>query len=170
MSRPRGRLPNGEALFSIAQAREIRARYRTGETAEGLARVYETSNRTIRFILRGQHGYPLLPGEPAVVVRSAVEELARVATRNREAVIALHAAGRTAAEAADAARLALGTVQKIGRDLGLTWPRPPAPEEPVAHGTLAGYRRCGPPKCEPCKAANTEKMRDYVARIRAKAS
>lgn len=170
MSRGRGRLPKGEALFTPAQARDIRDRYRAGETAEGLARTYETSNRTIRFILRGRNGYPLAPEEPPVRVRSAAEELARVATRNREAVVALHTAGRTAAEAAEAAGLALGTVQKIGRDLGLTWPRPPAPEEPVAHGTLAGYRRCGPPKCEPCKAANTEKMRDYVARIRAKAS
>lgn len=167
MSRRRGRLPNGEALFSAAQAWEIRDRYRAGDSAAQLARAYETSSRTIRLILRGGAGYPLDPGEPTVSVRSAQEELDRIASRNREAVVALHAQGKTTAEVADVTGLSLATVRKIGRKLGLKWPRSSVP---VAHGTLAGYRRCGPPKCGACRAVNTAAQRSYQASVRAKAS
>jgi hypothetical protein len=160
-------LPNGASLFSHAQGREIRDRYRAGETARSLAFAYEASLKTVRLILRGQAGYPLGPDESPVVLRSAREELARIATRNREAVAEWHAQGKTSAEAAELSGLAWTTVQAIGRELGLRWPRKPVP---VAHGTLKGYRRCTRPACDACRAANTQKMRDYMQRQREKVS
>jgi hypothetical protein len=32
----------------------------------------------------------------------------------------------------------------------------PASREPAPHGTLGGYFRCGPPRCEPCRRAMRE--------------
>lgn len=158
--RRRGRLPHHERLFTPQQAREIRDCYRDGDTVQSLARIYEADTKTIRHILRGQAGYPLAPDEEPVVLRTAGEEIARIANRNRDAVASLHAQGKTAAEAAVLSGLSTGTVWKVGHELGLKWPRQPVP---VKHGTLAGYRRCGPPRCAPCRAANTEAHRRTLA-------
>lgn len=158
--RPRGRLPANGCLFTPDQAREIRSRYRDGENAMALARAYETNDRTIRIILRGRGAYPLAPGEAPVTMRSAAEELASIARRNREAVAALHAQGMTSDEVREASGLSMSTVWVIGRELGLRWPRRPAPPK---HGTPSGYKRCGPPKCAACRAANTKRHHRYSA-------
>lgn len=158
--RLRGRLPQLERLFTPEQAREIRRRYGSGETVHGLALTYRADDKTVRLILRGQAGYPLAPDEELVVLRTAAEEKARAASRNRDAVVSLHAQGKTSAEAAQTAGLSMATVWKIGHELNLKWPRRPVP---IRHGTLAGYRRCGPPTCSACRAANTEAHRRFAA-------
>jgi len=162
--RRRGRLPQLERLFTPEQAREIRNRYRSGETVHGLALTYRADDKTVRHILRGQAGYPLAGDEEPVALQTAAEEKTRAAMRNRDAVVRLHSQGKTSAEAAQIAGLCMATVRKVGRELGLKWPRRPAP---IRHGTLAGYRRCGPPRCAACRAANTEAHRRFLNARRA---
>jgi hypothetical protein len=161
--RRRGRLPGRKTLFTPAQAREIRDRYRTGETADSLALIYEASNRTIRLILRGQTSYPLDPGEPAVKVRSSAEEAKLRARRNREILSALQAQGLTILEAMRSSGLSRQTLQIFQRETGAGWVPAPKRTVPVRHGTPAGYRRCGPPACKQCREANAARMREYWA-------
>lgn len=162
--RRRGRLPQCERLFTPQQAREIRTRYGSGETVHDLALTYRADDKTIRLILRGQAGYPLEVDEEPVALRTAAEEKARAASRNRDAVVRLHAEGKTSAETARLSGLSMATVWKVGSELSLKWPRRPVP---IRHGTLAGYRRCGPPSCAACRAANTEAHRRTIDARRA---